>query len=727
MFIKKVLLAAFVVCFVFCGLGFCADKAKAPLTVSEKLDLIRSVSDSQVKVEYHLKTDKGETPSIEGAARLCPGCGQYHPVDIGEGVIEEERPVEVPGFMIGTNLVQVVDVMVHPRFLEKIQVRFKDSVVDAKVKSYIKDSFSMVLELAAPLAGVKPLVLDASKKGPYYIISHDKLNGTWSSSISPTAGKITVNEVGQSFLYPGIDGIAVTKNGVAVGLILSSELPLDGSWKGPIKDSEVMSVDQMKAFCAKIQAVADKSILRVKIKLRSPKKGGSGRSRYFDDDEDGANKTELDTLAVITGKKQALVLANMTQKVTARVERITLYTETGAAIKAKFVGTLSDYGALVVELEKELDAAVKFAEKDVLKYRKSMLGNVSIKVRGNKRIAYYKRGRITGYATGWRNQVYPQVPEGFEERSNRFLFDENGELVAIPIARRVKVQEDMWYGDSDKPLTSVAYIGGVLGDLAKNVDKSNVPLSKEEESRLAWLGIEIQALSKELARMNNVSEQTKDGQTGGLVSYVYADSPASKAGIEPGMVILRLNVEGRKKPIEVNVRDDMGFMGEFPWDQLEMIPAEYLDNIPRPWGTMENTFIRALTDIGFGKKFVAEFSNNGKAFNKEFTVVESPAHYDSAKHYKSADLGLTVRNMTYEVRRYFQKMPDDPGVIVSKIDPGKKAAVSGIKPYEIVTQINGTVVKNVEDFEKLIKDQQELRISVKRKMKGRVVKIKIER
>jgi S1-C subfamily serine protease len=84
-----------------------------------------------------------------------------------------------------------------------------------------------------------------------------------------------------------------------------------------------------------------------------------------------------------------------------------------------------------------------------------------------------------------------------------------------------------------------------------------------------------------------------------------------------------------------------------------------------------------------------------------------------------------VRNLTYEVRRYFQKAPGEGGVIVSKIEPGSKAAVSGIKPYEIITHVNDQPVGNVKDFEKLIAGQGELRLSVKRMTKGRVVKIKM--
>ena len=446
-------------------------------------------------------------------------------------------------------------------------------------------------------------------------------------------------------------------------------------------------------------------------------------SRYDMRDDDDQNQTEINTLAVITGSKQALVLANINQKATARIERIIIYTDSGQQIKTTFAGTLSDYGALVVDLEEELTDSIKFAPKNILEYRRALLSCASITVRGRKRIVYFNHRRISGYKVGWHNQVYPQLPN---EQEGTFLFDEKGNLVAMPIARRMKVQQDRWYRDDEKPLTSVTYLSSVLADLANNIDSSNVPLTEAQENRLAWLGIEMQALDKELARINNVSDQTNDGQKGGLVSYVYPDSPAAKAGIQPGMVLIRLYVEDRAKPIEIEIRDRMSFMGDFPWDQLDMIPDEYLDNIPQPWGGAENRFTRSLTDIGFGKKFIAEFSSNGEIFKKDFTVVESPPHYDSAKRFKSAALGMTVRDMTYEVRRYFQRLPDDPGVIVSKVESGEKAAVSGIKPYEIVIQVNGEMVNSVDNFKRLVMDQQELRISLKRKMVGRVVKIKME-
>ncbi len=164
----------------------------------------------------------------------------------------------------------------------------------------------------------------------------------------------------------------------------------------------------------------------------------------------------------------------------------------------------------------------------------------------------------------------------------------------------------------------------------------------------------------------------------------------------------------------------------FPWQLLDRVAEENYDRIPTPWPSAESRLVRTLTDLGFGKKFKAEFFHDGKVITKDFEVTQSPLHYDSAPRYKSAALGITVRDLTYEVRLYFQKKDNEPGVIISQVEPGSKASVAGIKPYEIITHVNDVEVKNIKDFEKQVSDTgDELRLTVKRMTQGRVVKIKM--
>jgi serine protease Do len=299
-------------------------------------------------------------------------------------------------------------------------------------------------------------------------------------------------------------------------------------------------------------------------------------------------------------------------------------------------------------------------------------------------------------------------------------------VVALPVVRREQVSGDRSsaYDRAEVKLTPACYLAEAVTGLPGSADISNVPVTEEEENRLAWLGVELQPLNRDLAWANGVSDQTRDGETGALVTYVHPDSPAAKAGIQAGIVLLRLKVPGQALPVEVQIEEDYARAQAFPWDRLDEVPEQYYERIPTPWPPVENAFTRALTDLGFGTHYTAEFFVDGKLVAKEFEVVAGPTHYDAAPRYKSEALGVTVRDQTYDVRRYLQRKPEDPGVVVARVEPGGKASVAGVKPYEIITHINDQPVNNVKDFEKLAGGGGEMKLSLKRMTKGRIVTIK---
>ena len=349
--------------------------------------------------------------------------------------------------------------------------------------------------------------------------------------------------------------------------------------------------------------------------------------------------------------------------------------------------------------------------------------SAEVTIQGENSMTYFDHSRVRGYSLGWKRHVYPQIAG---KSANTFLFDDDGELVVFPLARRLKLAAASRYSSSDVLTTPSARLASVLGDLAANVDKSNVPLVAEEESRLAWLGVELQRLNRDLARLNNLSRVTRDGQIGALVSYVYPGSPAAKAGVtvdpdgDPWFLI-NIQIEDNPQPYDVTGERSRGV---FPWDRWDNLPPAYWDGrFPTPWLPAESKLNRELTNAGFGKKFVATFNVKGKPIKKSFTVVPSPTHYESAPSYKSVPVGLTVREMTFEALRYFQKSASDPGVIVYAVVPGSRAGVGGIRPYEIITHVNDTPVTGVKSFGKLIAGKKELRLTVVRMTTGRLVKL----
>jgi hypothetical protein len=440
------------------------------------------------------------------------------------------------------------------------------------------------------------------------------------------------------------------------------------------------------------------------------------------DEEKGA--TEQYATGVLIDASRILVLANMRPSVTARLERILVHPDKGDPVAARFAGSLKDYGGLVATLEKPAGACVALSSRDILECRGRLLPAAEVRLHGEDWAIYYEHRRIEGFTLGWRRQVYPQISQK-GEGEGLVLFDEEGALLALPVARREKVALEDRYSTGQPVVTPVAYLKPVLEDLQKYVDANNVPLGEDEEARLAWIGAELQPLDEQLARASRVSDLTRDGQTGAIVSYVYPGSPAEKAGVEAGWILLRLRVEGQPRPLEVRLDREDRMEGPFPWEELDEVQEQYYDRIPTPWPSVENPLTRALTDLGFGTKYTAEFFAGGRIVEKNLEVAPSPAHYESAPRLKSAPLGLAVRDMTYELRRYFQKKDDEPGVIVSRVEPGGKASVAGVKPYEIITHVNDKPVMNVKDFEAATAKQDELRLSVKRMTRGRVVKIRM--
>ncbi|MCX5684899.1 MAG: hypothetical protein NT049_14625, partial [Planctomycetota bacterium] len=593
-----------------------------------------------------------------------------------------------------------------------------DDVVKAKPAAFGAAHNLMVLELERPLKDARPLVFDGRRRPPYLSVSGAVDDGVWTNRALPFTPALLVAADGKRFFSAPAGVLITDESGKAVGFSMDGELPDNDSWMGSPLDQPLCSADEMAAKLAELEKHLGQAFVRATLHLRSPAKERTSGSRSSRDDEE--NVTEQNAVGIILEGGNALILANLKPKVTARLERIVLHPAQGEDVTAKFAASLADYGALLATLEKPFGKAQSLASGPVQNYQFASLRAAEIRLHGEGWTFYFGHRRMAGFELGWREHVYPRVPG---KDKDLFLFDDTLRLAALPVVHREKVTEDRWSG-RDAKLTAAVDLAAVLADLTKHADAHNVPLSEESQSRLAWLGVELQPLNRELARANKVADLTRDGETGALVSYVYPNSPASKAGIEPGYILLRLQAEGEPKPIEVQAKDEFD-RGQFPWDRLDELSEQYYDRIPAPWPRVENALTRTLTDLGYGTKYKAEFFNEGQSVIKDFEVVEGPPHYEAAPKFKSQALGITVRDITYELRRYLQKKDDEPGVVISKIEPGSKASVAGIKPFETITHVNDKPVMNVKEFEATIAGQDELRLSVKRMTRGRVVKIKM--
>jgi serine protease Do len=174
-----------------------------------------------------------------------------------------------------------------------------------------------------------------------------------------------------------------------------------------------------------------------------------------------------------------------------------------------------------------------------------------------------------------------------------------------------------------------------------------------------WLGVGIQMWTPELAEKFGVEE----GE-GLLVSEVDEGSPASRAGIRPGDVILTVN--GR--------------------------------TIDSP-----NSLARAIDALAPGKEAVIELLREGKKKTLPVELTEKqagPGPADPPKRQESV-LGLSIQDLTPEIAKRFM-IKEAQGVVITGVEPGSAADAEGLKEGDLIREINRAKVDHSEDFRKMI-------------------------
>jgi hypothetical protein len=309
--------------------------------------------------------------------------------------------------------------------------------------------------------------------------------------------------------------------------------------------------------------------------------------------------------------------------------------------------------------------------------------------------------------------------DGWSERRTRsFVLDADGRIASFALSRRFKAER--WSSSEKECVTTADLARFVAGE---GVNPEFAPRREEDRNRLVWLGVETVQLTDALARERKAQSFMKEYSRPPYVTEVYAGSPAQASGIQVGDVLLAVR---RGSEAERELESERDYSSR---DWGAFFSSEYAifgGTDSTPWPNVENELNKLLTQFGVGAKVTLVYARDGQRREAAVSLESAPVHYKNAPKSRNRALGLSVRDMTFEVRRFFKFDEKAPGVVIAKVKPGSPAAVAGLKPFELVTEVNGENVVDAKDFASKIKGRQDLVFAVRRLAQTRMVKIHVE-
>lgn len=694
--------------------------ARSPAAAAGLADgeLPDAVNAALVRVELRAKAADGEEPDAAGWNRRCPNCGEYHDSALDDAV-KQDRPATSAGYLVAPDRVLAADPMIEARFVDDWHIRLGDETVAATPVAWAADRPAMILQLAQPLAAGRALDLaPAPADTPLYVLEPGGSDNGWTHWLQPwqqNAGWLLQN--GRRLRALPVGALFLAESGRPVAVNYADRLPADADWLAPHDAWNWLDAAAYEAGLDRVRAAVAAMLLQADIKLRAkPVRPGEQQNHRNDDGDE--NALDLPQTALVIGPRRVLVLTALAPGLTARVESIRLRLADGSTIDAGFVGSSSEFGALVVEPDRDLPMPVALKSADWQALRDHLLYTADLRFSGEERRIHYGHLRIADTGPGYKNRIVPTFARGKME--NVFLFDTAGDLLGLPVAKRVKAKRNRW--ESAEVFTLSA------GELAAFnaapdtwADPRNVPLSEADSRRLAWLGVDLQPLDEDLALAHGVSTQTDDGGHGALVTHVYPDSPAARVGLEVGDVLLRVQPEGAATPVDIEVERHAFFDRPFPWERYDEVNEAYFDRIPFPWVPAESSFNLLLKDLGFGAPYRLDYARGGAVASVNLTVEPGPEHFMAAPELARDDLGFRVRQLTFETRRFYQLADTEQALVVSKVEAGGAAAVAGLKPYELITHVNDRPVGTVAEITAALAESPRARLAVRRMNQNRVV------
>jgi serine protease Do len=222
--------------------------------------------------------------------------------------------------------------------------------------------------------------------------------------------------------------------------------------------------------------------------------------------------------------------------------------------------------------------------------------------------------------------------------------------------------------------------GGSIGigfSIPSNMAKSIVMQIKEYgHPRRGWLGVRIQQVTPELAESVGLKDTS-----GAMVAGVTDSGPAEKAKIKGGDIILKFDGQ--------DVKD----MHALPRIVAETDVGKHVQVML--WRDGKETSVDAVLDEKPSDEKLASADSGAKK------IPDAP----SAER-DLAGLGMKVSPLTQALKDQFQIGPDQKGVVITGVTDGGVAAERGLKPGDVIVEVQQAEVASPDDVMKKVDAQR---------------------
>lgn len=203
---------------------------------------------------------------------------------------------------------------------------------------------------------------------------------------------------------------------------------------------------------------------------------------------------------------------------------------------------------------------------------------------------------------------------------------------------------------------------GVGFSVPINVAKEILPQLRDKGRVVrGWMGVQIQPITEDLAQTYRMPEAK-----GAVISDVTDNSPADKAGLEPGDVVVE--VDGR---------------------QVE-------DN---------NDLSRYIASKAPGTTVRLKVLRNGSDKSMSLTLgtfPEETADAENEEEESGVQLGMTLRELTPDLAARLEMPRTAKGVVIMDVEAGSAAEDAGLQQRDVIVSVNGQPVEDPDDFKEEI-------------------------